>query len=594
MRRADSRPARGAARWSVLLLCVLIALFVYDWVDDLFEATTLVRPDEGRYAEIAREMAASGDWVTPRLNGLKYFEKPPLQYWGTAAAFQAFGVQPWVARIWPLLCALLSLVVVGFAAVRLRTVRDAIAIVGVLGSSLLYVMFGTVITLDMALAFWLTVAACAVALALDGEARARPSRWMLVAWAALAAAVLTKGLVGLVLPAMAACAYLLTTRQWGLLRRVRPVAGLLLLVALTAPWFVLVQQRNPEFFDFFFVHEHFQRFLTTEHRRTGAWWYFLVVGAIGFLPWTPMLGAWALTSTLGRTGSSARLAVGPASERDVPARRGARALLRRIYPESSPERFDADRWFACWVIVTVGFFSLSSSKLPGYIVPAFPALAWVVGLQWRRASNRSLVASIGVVIAVAGAVAVAMPWIGRALDARYEPALVAGFAAQLTESMVWLAAGCGVSIVLVLARRRTIAVFALSLAALACWDRVMDGVRLFSPMLSSERIVAEAFERERDALRSAPFYTVEVFDQTLPFYLGRAVVMVNVTDELAMGLRSEPERGIATVEEWAARWRTLEQGYAFMSGGAYRRLADAGVPARLVAEDRQRVIIARR
>ncbi len=594
MLRSNRRRTRGAGIWAAVLLAAMVSLFLYGWVGDMFETRTLIRPDEGRYADISREMVASGDWITPRLNGLKYFEKPPLQYWGTAAAFRVFGVESWTARLWPLFSAVFGMIVLVFTAIRLRTVQDALAIAAVLGSSLLYVVFGMAITLDMALSFWLTAAACAIALALDGPVRAPASRWMLVAWASLAAAVLTKGLIGLVLPALAAALYLLTTRQWALLRRVRPVAGPLLLLALSAPWFVMVQQRNPEFFDFFFVHEHFQRFLTTAHRRTGAWWYFLAVGALGFLPWTPMLGAWALSSMRRASGSSARAAPIAEGDRGAAERGRAGAIRQAIFPRNSPDRFDADRWFACWVIVTIGFFSLSSSKLPGYIVPAFPALAWVVGIQLRQVSNRSLVASIVVVVAIAGAVIAAMPWIGRALDARYEPALVVGFTAVLTESMVWLAAGGGVAIALVLARVRLGAIFALALAGLFCWDHVMDGARLFSPMLSSRQIVAEAFDSERDALRTAPFYTVEAFDQTLPFYLGRSVVMVNVTDELAMGLRSEPERGIATLEEWVARWRALDIGYAFMSGDAYRRLAAAGLPGRVVAVDRKRVIIARR
>ena len=128
-----------------LIVVALVAVFLALWTDDLFQRSTLFRPDEGRYAEIPREMVVSGDWVTPRLNDLKYFEKPPLQYWTTAATFQAFGVNAWGARLWPVLFGLGGILMTAWTLAVYRGGRTAATGAAILASSLLYLLFGQVI-----------------------------------------------------------------------------------------------------------------------------------------------------------------------------------------------------------------------------------------------------------------------------------------------------------------------------------------------------------------------------------------------------------------------------------------------------------------
>ncbi len=155
--------------------------------------------DEGRYSEIPRYMAQSGDWITPRLNGIKYFEKPPLQYWATAGAYKAFGEHQWTARIWPALtgfCGVLLMFVVG-AHVFGRAAGLYTAMV--LASSLLYAALGHILTLDMGLSFFLTVAFAGIVLGLDPRADAATNRlWINIAAIGCALAVLSKGLIGIV------------------------------------------------------------------------------------------------------------------------------------------------------------------------------------------------------------------------------------------------------------------------------------------------------------------------------------------------------------------------------------------------------------
>src|SRR5262252_1053496 len=205
----------GSRSWvgKVLLVCALL------WFVGL-EYRGLFMPDEGRYADIARAMLDSGDWVTPRLNGLKYFEKPPLQYWATAAAFALLGIDEWTARIWPALTGLLCVAFTAYAARRLAPgpswLLAALAFAGCWG----FFIGGQFLSLDMGLTFFLSAAMLAFVLSRHEAASARAERnWMLLAWAALACAVLSKGLVAIVIPGLALVVYCAVERDLSPLKR---------------------------------------------------------------------------------------------------------------------------------------------------------------------------------------------------------------------------------------------------------------------------------------------------------------------------------------------------------------------------------------
>ncbi|NDP43035.1 MAG: phospholipid carrier-dependent glycosyltransferase, partial [Aromatoleum sp.] len=249
---APALPSRPAL-WLVFAAIALI------WFVNL-DMRRLAHPDEGRYAEIAREMVTTGDWVTPRLNGLKYFEKPPLQYWVTAAAFRVFGINEAAARLWPALAGLLAVAAIGYAGLALGGpllgTFGALALAGTLWHSGL----AQIITLDSGLAFFLTLGLAALVVAQRDETPAGERRaWMWLVWAAMAGATLSKGLIGLVLPCAALLTYTMLTRDLAVWRRLHLVSGLALYLALTAPWFVAVSRANPEFAQFFFIHEHVER-----------------------------------------------------------------------------------------------------------------------------------------------------------------------------------------------------------------------------------------------------------------------------------------------------------------------------------------------
>ena len=309
----------------------------------------LIEPDEGRYAEIPREMVATGDWVTPRLNGFKYFEKPVLQYWATATAYTLFGDNATTARLWPALTGFLGALWAGFLALHLYGRSAGFYAFLITLSGLLYIIDGHYLLLDMSLAVFLVMGVGCLVLAQC--ARRDPSilrNWMLAGWVALALATLSKGLIGVVLPAATVVVYSLWARDWLLWRKLHLLKGLAVFLLVSAPWFVAVSLANPEFPQFFFIHEHLQRYTSTVHRREGGYWYFLPVFLLGIFPWVAV----ALKSLL-RPGFSSRL--------------------------PGEAAFDAERFLWSFALVVFVFFSAGQSKLPSYILPMMPVVAVMAG-----------------------------------------------------------------------------------------------------------------------------------------------------------------------------------------------------------------------
>ena len=544
---------------------ILAGLFTVIWFGAL-DVRALHHPDEGRYAEIAREMHASGDWVTPRLNGLKYFEKPPLQYWLTAASYAAFGVHDWTARLPAALFGWLAIAAIGAAGTRIAGPATGWLAAALLGSMVWPIALAHFLTLDAVLTGWLTLAFAAFVTA-QSAAPARQRTWMLAAWAASAGAVLTKGLVGLAIPGGALVLYTLATRDLALWRRLALVPGLALMLVVCVPWFAVVSARNPEFAHFFFVHEHVQRFLTTEHQREGAWWYFVPLLVLGLLPWTAVLGAGLARAW-----------------RDAPRTREGFAWLRFAW---------------AWIAFVFLFFSLSGSKLPSYILPLFPPAALIIAWHVERMSS-SMWRVLLALLALGAAALAAATWLG------YD-ALAAQIATERTPLASYAAFGVGVRVGMTIvavgaiaawgvARRwpRAAPVALLALAmdaglAAALWANPgLDDAR------SAQALVQRLANETTPMPADAPFYQVRLYDQTLPWYLRRVTTLVDYRDELGLGEDAEPGKSIPDVRDWMTQWRTLPQGYALMAPDTYDALAQQGLEARVVARTGRYVLLARR
>ncbi|MCX7174073.1 MAG: glycosyltransferase family 39 protein [Proteobacteria bacterium] len=551
MQQSSERPLGTRA------LLILLAVFAVLWFGTL-DYRKLIKPDEGRYAEIPREMVASGDWLTPRLNDIKYFEKPALQYWATATAFTLFGEHQWTSRLWSAFCGFFGVLVSFFAARRLWGDAAGLYATCVLGSSLMWVFIGHGNTLDMGVSFFLSSAVFGFVLAQRDDATPRETRnYMWLAWLALGLAVLSKGLIGLVLPAATLVGYTLWQRDFALWRKLHLVSGLALLLAVTAPWFIAVSLANPEFARFFFIHEHFERFLTKVHGRDKAIWYFIPILLIGMLPW---LATFFL-------------------------------MLRQVYRPEPQRRFQPRRFLLLWCVVVFGFFSVSSSKLFGYILPLFPALAALIGvhlaelvrhdardLRWH-ALPVIILGAVGLAFAP-DAVVLSSPEVPRELYAEYVPWLRGASALLLTGALsafafAWFA-------------RARAAIVSLAFGGMLFTQLALLGHDSLAPANSAYQIV----ERIRAQVPpGVPFFSVNTYDQTLPFYLKRTVTMVAYKDELGFGIEHEPQKFIPDLAGFEQAWRAAPQAWALLDAPTYQQLVTTGLPMQLVAQDTRRIIV---
>jgi len=494
----------------------------------------LYKADESRYAEISREMVASGDWITPRLNGFKYFEKPPLQYWTTAFFFETLGEKDSVARLWTALTGFAGMVLVFWAGNRLFAPPAGALAAAVLAGCPLYVALAQINTLDMGVSFFLTAAIVALA-----------TGYALVFWAACALAVLSKGLIGVVLPVACLALYILVKRDWQLLSKLQIVRGGALFLAIAAPWFVAVSVANPEFLRFFFIHEHFERFTTQVHQRYAPPWYFLPILAAGIAPWLlPVLAAWW------------------------------RALRGR-----AAQPFDAELFLALWALVVLAFFSFSSSKLPAYILPMLPALALLAGKYLTLEKQGLMLAQAALVAAAGLAGALVIYGRGGADYSDYVPWLVAA-------SVVAAALGCAA--VAFAWRGR----FALAAAALACGgfgaaQLALVGHGTLAPRFSAAGLIASV---EPKPAATAPVFAVDIYDHTLPWYLRRTVTMVAYRDELGPAVDWEPGKFVPDLAAFERAWSAAPAAYAFVGTGDFERLRQR-LPMQAVARDPRYVFV---
>jgi 4-amino-4-deoxy-L-arabinose transferase-like glycosyltransferase len=533
-------------RWLIPTLWIVLAIV---WFGTL-GYRDLIHADEGRYAEIAREMAASGDWITPRLNDLKYFEKPALQYWATAFAFKLFGESEFVARIWPGLCGFLTIALTAFTARRLWGERAG-WFSGLVAASLVWMVGnGHFLSLDMGVTAWLTLVLCAFALAQHDDASEKEARyWMWAAWAGMACATLSKGLIGLLIPGAVLVLYTLWQRDLQIWAKMQWVAGLAIFAALTVPWFVVVSQRNPEFAHFFFIHEHFERFLTPGHRRTGAWYYFFPFLALGMVPWTTLLPV---------------------------------VLVKGIKPEVG--RFQPQRLLWLWVVFVFAFFSKSDSKLSSYILPMFPALALLIGHYLANAGSNALRVHALLQTVTWAALGIATLWF---VDVSHRSAIEQSYIQLAAIGALAMAAVLAVASWLALRGRMLGAAFVMAAASLSVGQYIMQSHQLYAPLKSTRQLV-EQIQPQIDI--TAPFFSVDHYEQPLPFYLKRPVTLVNYLDEFQLGIEQEPAKAISTMKTFMARWNSLPKATAITSPDRFKKLEQAKLPMRVIHRDEERVV----
>jgi 4-amino-4-deoxy-L-arabinose transferase-like glycosyltransferase len=524
----------------------------------LWFATLSIRPlfntDEGRYAEIPREMLAGGDWVIPHLNGLAYIEKPPLQYWATALSLRWFGLNEFAARAYTGLCAILTVLVVWFTARHLKDQAAAWRAAAMLASMVLFLVMGQMLTLDMGLTLYTTLSLAAFLRAQSAQGP-QQTRWMLLAWAAAALGVLSKGLVAALIPAAVLTLYSLYARDAAPWRRLHAGKGLVLFLAITVPWHWLAARRLADFLEFFFVHEHLARYLTPSADREESWWFFAMIFVLGSAPWT----------------QPALRALGGGWRR--PAVRG----------QFSPTLF---LWI--WVVFVGVFFSLSDSKLIPYILPAMPALALLMALAPAESLPNDVLHT-ALLTVFAGIV--------LALVCLYGPKHVApsersAYFLSLVKPLSEIAALLAASGLYVLAQRHrdaTRGAVFLGVGWCLAGLLLMRAAAAVAPVYSGVELARALPGIAPDAA----LYSVGTYDQTLPFYWRRTVELVAYRGELDYGLKRDPGAELTGVDEFLTRWDAQSTAYAVMERSMFNQLKSRDVPMRELARDANRVLVAR-
>jgi 4-amino-4-deoxy-L-arabinose transferase-like glycosyltransferase len=513
MAASASMPAAGGWGCDLGLLVVIFGALTLM----MLGRVPLANPDEARYAEIPREMIASGDWVTPRLNGVPYFEKPPLVYWCVAACRLAFGPGEMAARLTPALFAIAGVLITYAAARRLYDRPTGIASAVVLGSSLLYVALSRILLLDMVVSVLISAALFCFLLGVNEPAGARRRWFFYSVYASAALATLAKGLIGVLVPGAIMFLWLLLLGEWRRLRPFHLPSGLLIFLAIAAPWHVFAAQRNPGWAEFYFVHEHWARFTTATHARTAPFWFFIPVVLLGLFPWLGFLGS---------------------------------ALRESLRGGWTRRKENATAWF---LVVWAGFvfvlFSKSQSKLIPYILPVFPPLAVLLGAwlarRWAERSVASLRVGFGVFSFVCGMIAIALLVVVSKPGVVRDPAQLVAlkpFALVLAAALLaggviapWLAKVRGIVPGVAALLATVIAFFAVVLLAAPKLQRA-----------GTKELALLARERIAPADR---VYHYWAFFHDFVYYAERPVGLVSYIDELEVQFLDPAERAARFIDD---------------------------------------------
>lgn len=286
----------------------------------------LCEPDEGRYAEISREMVEGGDWFVPRLNYIKHLHKPPLVYWVTAVSFSCFGENEFTARLPVALIGILGLIITYLLAVKITGSKKTGLFSGlILATIMQYFTWTQVLSSDLVFSFF-------ILLAIYGFWNRN-----YLFYIGMALAFMVKGPVAVIVPILIIVIYLLFTREWSFFKKNQVIKGILLFLLIVSPWFIYICINNPGLAKYFILHQSLERLFSETHGRGGNPLYFVPIVLLGGLPWIVFL-PWAVKV-----------------------------------------KDKTNTFLLIWLIVPVIFFSFSRSKLPGYILPIYPAMAIIIG-----------------------------------------------------------------------------------------------------------------------------------------------------------------------------------------------------------------------
>jgi len=485
----------------------------------------LVEPDEGRYAEIPREMLERCDFVTPFLNYVKYFEKPPLHYWLNALSMSLFGQNEFAARFPGTLMGLLTVILVYHTGRKLFDRRTGLLSALILGTSIGFFAQARLNITDMTLTCTLS-AALAFFIMAAREGEPRPGLYYHLGYACAALAVLAKGLIGLVFPGAIIFLYLLFTRRWYLLRKMRLATGIPLFLGISAPWFVLTSLRNPEFARFFFIHEHFERFTSTVHGRYQPIWYFVPVLIGTMIPWSFFI---------------------PAAVSGEWRERHAETDKRRLY-------------LIIWAAFIFLFFSKSNSKLIPYILPLFPALVLLMGNRISAIMEGNF-RPLTVPAYLTGGV-IALLGIGIILFPHLSPVSPVSPAGAAVVGVLFLGQG---AFALRSAWRKDALALVIALAFFSIMIEIVGPSFILPGLVEWKSSREMALLATRIVPKDAMLASIGL-EQGLSFYTKRRIVVIGDRNELDFGSRQEDNSAwFLDVPQFALLWAGEKPFYLFIS-----------------------------
>jgi 4-amino-4-deoxy-L-arabinose transferase-like glycosyltransferase len=474
-------------------------------------STPLIGLDEGLYAECSREMLTSGDYIVPTCNGVLFMDKPPLVYWMQAAGMRVCGVNSLGARLPSTLAALLLVGFVVYMGARLYDRRSGIMAGFILASTILTSALARMAIMDQMFAFAITLSLGSFVLAYSGK---WGRRGYVLFWAAMGVSTLIKGPAGMAIICLIAGTFLLMSRDRQAVRRAAPLAGVLIFLAICLPWYIIVQARtHGAFAGEFFIHQNLQRAMGEDFCHNQPLYFYLPVFLAGFFPWSVYVPlAWSVK-------------------------------VKRA-------NADASLFMGVWVVVVIGVFSLSRSKLASYIYPMFPAAAVLVGAMWAEVTGSKKLGGLykcsWIVLGVSVLLAVAFH-----VGLKYLPEPMPGLSLALNVMGTAVVIGSALSVVM-LAIGKGNAAFAALCGAMVVFmaAAVLIGLPVAVKQLS-EPVVDMA---HRIAENSSPrdgvaYYRLSHPQPSLGFYAGRPVLSISDRKKLGESVGSGAVRLVVVQKE---------------------------------------------
>lgn len=529
-----NHPINRDHTWWIDLLWIGFGLtFIYA----LFLGTRpLLVPDEGRYAEIAREMVVSGDYITPYLNGIKYFEKPILFYWLSAAMIKIGGLNLWALRTTNVILGVLCCLSTYWATRRLYDRTTGILAALILGSSTLFCVMSHMISLDLPVTVFLTLCFNTFLLAINQPPSTHRHLLLLAASIFAALAVLIKGLIGIVFPCLIVGTWIVLMNEWRLLRHLYLPSCIAVFLLVAAPWHLLVGQRNPEFYYFYFIKQHFLRYTMLKVGHYQPVWFFIPNLIIGFFPWIMLLPQ-AIKNALPTAFATRR--------------------------EKSTELF-----YLLWAGIIFAFFSFSKSKLIPYIVPVMPPLAILVAIYVRKALNQpaSKGMKIGFCFMAAFAMAVSAVLIYFPRHSQLPDQETATL--YLTSAAALFSIGFLLACFAALQNKLLRAV----IIAIATNSFFLVIIQAAMPAIDTRTILPLANIIKQVAKPDEEIIAYNQYYQDLPFYLQRRVTILNWKNEMSYGMQHQDTREwmITDLVFWQ-RWHGSKRVFAMMGTVDYDR-----------------------